>query len=170
LFLITFITAIPAALILYLPVLDDPRYIVGAGGVDMSVSLGALLEVILCIANIGTAVVLFPVLKRQNEILALGYVALVSLNRPSSWSAEDESGSADCDRRRRGDWTEVQLEDVENWPGSWAGPTSKIGASPSTPSRRSPRRRKRRARTGGSRTDGAPPGSWCFHPVASGAV
>jgi hypothetical protein len=73
--LITFITAIPAALILYLPVLDDPRYIVGAGGVDMSVSLGALLEVILCIANIGTAVVLFPVLKRQNEILALGYVA-----------------------------------------------------------------------------------------------
>jgi hypothetical protein len=32
------------------------------------------LELILIIANIGTAVVLFPILKRQNEILALGYV------------------------------------------------------------------------------------------------
>jgi hypothetical protein len=36
--------------------------------------LGALLELILIIANIGTAVVLFPILKRQNEILILGYV------------------------------------------------------------------------------------------------
>jgi hypothetical protein len=73
LFVITYITAIPAALFLYVPVLDDPRYIVGAGA-DMRVSLGALLEVILCIANIGTAVVLFPIVKRQNEIFALGYV------------------------------------------------------------------------------------------------
>jgi uncharacterized protein DUF4386 len=54
-------------------VLDDPRYIVGAGA-DTSVSLGAFLELILIIANIGTAVVLWPVLKRVNEIVALGYV------------------------------------------------------------------------------------------------
>jgi hypothetical protein len=54
-------------------VLDDPRYIVGAGA-DTSVSLGAFLELILIIANIGTAVVLFPILRRVNEILALGYV------------------------------------------------------------------------------------------------
>jgi hypothetical protein len=54
-------------------VLDDPRYIVGAGA-DTSVSLGAFLELLLIIANIGTAVVLFPILKRVNEILALGYV------------------------------------------------------------------------------------------------
>ena len=53
--------------------LDDPRYIVG-GGADTSVRLGAFLEVILIIANIGTAVVLWPVLKRVNEILILGYV------------------------------------------------------------------------------------------------
>jgi hypothetical protein len=32
------------------------------------------LELLLIIANIGTAVVLFPILKRHNEILALGYV------------------------------------------------------------------------------------------------
>ena len=73
LFLITFITAIPPFVYLYVPVLDDPDYIVGAGA-DTSVSLGAFLEVLLIIANIGTAVVLFPVLKRVNEILALGYV------------------------------------------------------------------------------------------------
>jgi Domain of unknown function (DUF4386) len=73
LFLITYITAIPAAFVLYPPVLDDPRYIVGAGA-DTSVRLGAFLELILIIANIGTAVVLWPVLKRVNEILALGFV------------------------------------------------------------------------------------------------
>jgi hypothetical protein len=73
LFLITYITAIPAFFVFYAPVLDDPRYIVG-GGADTSVSLGAFLELVLIIANIGTAVVLWPVLKRVNEILALGYV------------------------------------------------------------------------------------------------
>ncbi|MEA2522259.1 MAG: hypothetical protein QOI81_1905, partial [Actinomycetota bacterium] len=36
--------------------------------------LGALLEMILIVANIGSAVVLFPILKRQHESLALGYV------------------------------------------------------------------------------------------------
>ena len=72
LFLITFVTSIPAYFF-YVPVLDDPRYVVG-GGADTSVSLGASLELLLIIANIGTAVVLFPILKRANEILALGYV------------------------------------------------------------------------------------------------
>jgi Domain of unknown function (DUF4386) len=71
LFLITYITAIPAAFLLYPPVLDDANYIIGAGA-DTRVALGALLEVFLIIANVGTAVVLFPILKRQNEALALG--------------------------------------------------------------------------------------------------
>jgi len=74
LFLITYITSIPAALILYVPVLDNPNYIVGGGGADNGVALGAFLELLLIIANIGTAVVLYPVVKRVNEILALGYV------------------------------------------------------------------------------------------------
>jgi hypothetical protein len=75
LFLITFITSIPPVLFLYGPLLDDPRYIVGGGGADNGASLGAFLELLLIIANIGTAVVLFPILKRVNEILALGFVA-----------------------------------------------------------------------------------------------
>ena len=73
LFLITFITSIPAAFVFYPPVLTDPTYII-SGGADMGVKLGALLEVILVVANIGTAVVLYPLLKRQNHIVALGYV------------------------------------------------------------------------------------------------
>ena len=73
LFLITFVTSIPA-LALYQPVLDDPvGYIAGAGH-DNQILFGALLELLLIIANIGTAVVIFPIVRRQNEELALGYV------------------------------------------------------------------------------------------------
>src|SRR3712207_2942256 len=73
LFLITFITSIPA-FFFYAPVLDDPDYIIGAAGADTSVSFVAFLALLLIIAHIGTAVVLFPILRRQNEILILGYV------------------------------------------------------------------------------------------------
>ncbi len=72
LFVITFVTSIPA-LFLYHPVLHDVGYITGAGA-DTRVLLGAFLELLLIIANVGSAVVLFPILKRQNEGLALGYV------------------------------------------------------------------------------------------------
>jgi hypothetical protein len=72
-FIVTFLVSIPAALVLYTPILDHARYIVGAGS-DTRVALGAFLEMILIVANIGTAVALFPILKRQNEGLALGYV------------------------------------------------------------------------------------------------
>ena len=75
LFVITYITSIPPVLFFYGPLLDDPRYIVGGGAADNGASFGAFLELILIIANIGTAVVLWPVLKRVNEILALGFVA-----------------------------------------------------------------------------------------------
>jgi hypothetical protein len=73
LFIVTFVASIPPALALYLPVLDHARYVLG-GGADTRIALGAFLEMILIVANIGTAVVLFPVLKRQSESLALGYV------------------------------------------------------------------------------------------------
>ena len=72
LFIITFVTSIPAVL-LYRSVVNHAHYIVGPGA-DTRIALGALLEMILIIANVGTAVVLFPILKRQNEDLALGYV------------------------------------------------------------------------------------------------
>jgi hypothetical protein len=73
LFIITFITAILAKIVLYPPVLDHANYIAGAGE-DTRVLWGVLLEVILIVANVGTAVALFPILRRQHEGLALGYV------------------------------------------------------------------------------------------------
>ena len=73
LYLITFITSIPAVFVFFAPVLNDPRYIVGAGA-DTSVAFGAFLEMILIIANIGTAVVPFAILRLQNGILTLGFL------------------------------------------------------------------------------------------------
>jgi hypothetical protein len=73
LFLITFVTSIPA-LLLVQPVLDDPVGYVTNGGSDNRIFFGAFLELLLIIANIGTAVVVYPILKRQNHILSLGYV------------------------------------------------------------------------------------------------
>ena len=73
LYLITFLTSIPAAL-LYRPLLDDPvGYIAGAGH-DKRILFGAVLELLLIIANIGTAVVIVPIMRRFNEELAIGYV------------------------------------------------------------------------------------------------
>jgi Domain of unknown function (DUF4386) len=73
LFIITFITSIPA-LWLYQPVLDDPAGYISGGGNDPKIYLGVLLELLLIIANVGTAVVLYPIVRRQNEILSIGYV------------------------------------------------------------------------------------------------
>jgi hypothetical protein len=73
LFILTFVTSI-GGVIAYGPVLTDPNYIIG-GGADARVFLGAFLELLLIITNIGCAVWLFPLLKRENEGIALGYVA-----------------------------------------------------------------------------------------------
>jgi hypothetical protein len=73
LFLITYITSITAKFSLYPPLLDNPDYLVSAGS-DNKVLWGAFLEVILIIANIGTAVALFPLLRRRYEGLALAFV------------------------------------------------------------------------------------------------
>jgi hypothetical protein len=73
LYLITYVTSIPA-LLLYEPVLRDPvGYIAGAGH-DKRILLGALLELLLILANVGTAVVIVPIMRRRSEDLAIGYV------------------------------------------------------------------------------------------------
>lgn len=73
LFVLTLVFAIPGALA-YGPVLDHPRYVLGAGA-GPSISIGAFFEILTVIANIATAMVLFPLLRRQSETLALSYVA-----------------------------------------------------------------------------------------------
>ena len=66
LFALTFITGI-AAVVFYT---DDPRAVS-----DARIGLGAVCELLLIAANLGTALALFPLLRRRHEALALGYVA-----------------------------------------------------------------------------------------------
>jgi hypothetical protein len=73
LFIITFGASIPG-LILYGPLLHNPDYIISTGH-DFNIFSGAFLELITAIAGIGTAVTLFPILRRQNEGFAIGYIA-----------------------------------------------------------------------------------------------
>ncbi|MGW2820362.1 DUF4386 domain-containing protein [Streptomyces sp. NPDC001443] len=71
-YLITFVASIPA-LLLIAPVLDHADYVVGAGD-DTRVLWGCLLDLVSALACVGTAVAVFPVVKRTSEALALGFV------------------------------------------------------------------------------------------------
>jgi len=71
LYVLTFVS-IPS-IALYAQV-KSANYITGAGP-DTAAIIGGILEIIVALAGFGTAVVLFPVLKKQNETLALGLVA-----------------------------------------------------------------------------------------------
>jgi len=70
-YLITFVS-IPT-LVLYSEV-KSANWVVGTGP-DTPVVIGGILEIIVALAGIGTAVVLYPVLRKQKESAALGLVA-----------------------------------------------------------------------------------------------
>ena len=105
LYLITFVS-IPT-LIVFQPVRNGADFVLGAGS-DTGVLLGAFSEVIVALAGIGTAVVLFPVAKRVSETAALGFVtsrvvegALIIVGVVSVLSLvtlrNDVAGTADAD-------------------------------------------------------------------------
>ncbi|MFL6167861.1 MAG: DUF4386 domain-containing protein [Ornithinibacter sp.] len=71
-YILTFAASIPALLMLD-PVLSDPGYILGAGH-DNQVLFACLLDVVTALTGIGSAVAVFPVVKRVNESMALGFV------------------------------------------------------------------------------------------------
>jgi Domain of unknown function (DUF4386) len=72
-FLGTFVFSIPAFWF-YDPLLNHAGYVVGSGQ-DARVATGAVLEILLAVSGIATAVVIFPIAKRVSESIALGYVA-----------------------------------------------------------------------------------------------
>lgn len=72
-FLGTFVFSIPAFWF-YDPLLNHANYVVGSGE-DTRVAVGALLEILLAMSGIATAVVIYPIVKRVNQSIALGYIA-----------------------------------------------------------------------------------------------
>jgi Domain of unknown function (DUF4386) len=74
LFVLTFVTSI-LAYILFQDILDDPAAYISEDGKDNVMYLAVLLEFFLIVANVGTAVVLYPIAKRQNQALAMAFVA-----------------------------------------------------------------------------------------------
>jgi hypothetical protein len=77
LYFVTHVTSV-AALVVYGPVLNNPDYVTGPGR-DTQILLGGLLEVVLALAVVGTAVALYPTVTRHSPGGALGYVALRTL-------------------------------------------------------------------------------------------
>lgn len=73
LYLVTFAASIPAVFLLG-PILNNPSYVIGSGA-DMQIGLACVLDMVNALAAIGTAVAVFSVVKRQQEGLALGFVA-----------------------------------------------------------------------------------------------
>jgi hypothetical protein len=73
LYLLTFITSIPA-LILKDPLLNDPNFILGAGS-DTGVVWAGYLDIFVGLTGIGTAVALYPVARRVSQSAAVGFVA-----------------------------------------------------------------------------------------------
>ncbi len=82
LYLITFVS-IPS-IALYSAV-RKPEFILGAGP-DTPVLIGGILEIIVALAGIGTGVALYPVLKRRNQSLAMGFVGIRVLEAATIFS------------------------------------------------------------------------------------
>ena len=74
LYLLTFISSIPAVF-LQGPVLTDPNFIIGGAGADTQVRLGALFDIVNSLTAIGTAVALYAVIRRQSQGFAIGFVS-----------------------------------------------------------------------------------------------
>jgi hypothetical protein len=74
LYLLTFLSSIPAVF-LQGPVLTDPNFIIGGAGADFQVRLGALFDIVNSLTAIGTAVALYAVIRRQSQGFAIGFVS-----------------------------------------------------------------------------------------------
>ena len=62
------------AVIFYQPVLSDQWYLAVENGFETKILLGVLNDLLLVVSAVGTAVMLFPYIRKWNEHLALGYL------------------------------------------------------------------------------------------------
>ena len=75
LFIVATVTSIVGGSLVQLP-LDDPNYLTEVAAHEGQIILGVLLEFILALSVIGIAALLLPVLKPYGEGMAVGYVAV----------------------------------------------------------------------------------------------
>jgi len=73
LFILAAVTAI-IGFALYQPILNDPDYIIKGSANETQVIWGAFFELVLAFSVIGISITMFPILKKENESIALGYV------------------------------------------------------------------------------------------------
>jgi hypothetical protein len=73
LFILAAVTAI-IGLALYGPILHDPDYVIKGSANETQVIWGALLETILAFSVVGISIMMYPILKKHNESMAIGYV------------------------------------------------------------------------------------------------
>ncbi|SDX75799.1 DUF4386 domain-containing protein [Paenibacillus sp. CF384] len=74
LFILAAVTSIIAAFILYKPILNNPDYLVEGAKQANQVILGTVMELMLVVSAIGTAITMFPILRKYNETIALWHV------------------------------------------------------------------------------------------------
>ncbi len=72
-FILATLTAIVGAK-LYDPILTTPDYLINGARYSSQIVMGAVFELVLAIANIGTGIMLFSFLKHYNESLGLAYL------------------------------------------------------------------------------------------------
>ncbi len=73
LFILAAVSAV-AGLILYDPILNGPNYLMNGSEHANQVVLGALMELILVVSAVGTATIMFPILRKYNDTIALWHV------------------------------------------------------------------------------------------------
>lgn len=73
LFIVAAVTAI-AAVLLYRPILNNSNYLVDGAAHKNQIALGAIFELILACSVIGISISMYPLFRKYNESLALGYV------------------------------------------------------------------------------------------------
>ncbi len=73
LYIVAAVTSV-IAVVFYQPVLSEQWYMSVANGFETKVLIGVLNDLFLVVAAVGTAVMLFPYLRRWNEHIALGYL------------------------------------------------------------------------------------------------
>jgi len=73
LYILAAVTAI-LGFVLYQPILNDPDYIIKGSANETQVIWGAFSELILAVSVIGISILMFPIVNKENEIIAIGYV------------------------------------------------------------------------------------------------